>query len=492
MAERKQSRQIESESRGVGFKNRVTDVSKTSYNRSAAFIKRRPMASFFLVLGLLLIILILGKIFEKQPQEVTAQKMTKAVNVYSLGQGPQAAFQAKIEKSGVVKIMAQATGVVAHISVQEGDSVSKGQQLISLSTNYQGGNAQGVQSAIAQAQYKNALDTYGPQLDLISKQKDVATASAEQAQRTRDIAKDALNDTRGLIDTNQSQLDQINQQLNALKATNPTDPDTIQQIGTLQGTAGQLDASLAQLRNSARTADYQSSNANAPALLSNLQKDISIEQLDIQAKGITLNKEVSGLQADLAAISAALMYPASPFDGTVERINVREGQLVNPGAELATVVAPDGKTTAILLVPLAIARTIYTTESSSLLIHGQYVQVTPTHISSEATDGQLYAVVYEIPEDQAQYLTDGEYISVQVPIGAEPSKPGDPLIPIDAVYQNQENAFVLIYNNGKAETRIVNAGNVYGSYVEVTSGLKNDDKIILNRNVVAGDTVKIQ
>jgi multidrug efflux pump subunit AcrA (membrane-fusion protein) len=492
MAERKATSKAVSEENKIGIKDRFTHGAKNSYLRTTTFIKSRPMLSFLIVLGLLLVILILGKIFEKKPAETTEQTMTKSVSVYHFGQGSQAAFQAKVEKTGVVKIMAQTSGIVAHISVNEGDSVSQGQQIISLSTNYQGGNAQAVQSQIAHTQYQNALDTYGLQLDTISKQKDVATLSAQQADRTRAIARDALNDTNGLIDTNQRQLEQINQQLTAEKATNPTDPATLQQIGTLEGTANQLQASLAQLRNTARTTDFQSANDNPPAQLANLQKDITLQQLDVQAKGVTLNKEVAGLQAEVAAITAGLMAPASPFAGTVERINVREGELVNPGTELATIVAPDGETNAILLVPLSIASTIYASTSSTLLINGQPVQVTPTHISSEATDGQLYAVTYKIPADQTAFLTDGEYITVQVPIGAEPTKPGDPLIPIDAVYQNQQNAFVLTEKNGKAETRIVDAGNVYGSYVEVTGGLQPGDKIILNRNVVAGDTVKIQ
>jgi multidrug efflux pump subunit AcrA (membrane-fusion protein) len=488
MATRKPAKQIASTQRHIVIQDRITGTSKTYYRRTKDFIKSRPLTAFLTVLGLLFLLIIAGSLLQKTPAEKKDQKLTKTVNIYSIGQGPQATFQAKVEKSGVVKIIAQSAGVVQRISVNEGDTVREGQQLVSLSTNYQGGNAQGVQREIAQTQYKNVLDTFGLQNDLINRQKDVATASAQQAQQTRDISRQALNDTNGLIDSNQSQLDQINQQLTTLRATDPTNP----QIGTLQTTAGQLQASLAQLRASARTTDYQSANDKTPALLSNLQQDIAIKQLDVQQKGLSLNREVSGLQADLAAVAEGLMYPASPFAGTVERINIREGQLVNPGTELATVVSPDGKTTAILLVPLAIARTIYASEASTLLINGKEVSVIPTHIATEATDGQLYAVEYEIPKDQAFYLTDGEYLSIQVPIGAKPRVPGDPLIPIDAVYQTQESAYVLVVNQGKAETRTITLGNVYGSYVEALKGLNDSDQIILNRNVIANDKVVIK
>lgn len=488
MAERKSAKITTPEKRHIVFKDRITGTSKTYYHRTTGFIQRRPLTAFLVMLGLLLLLLIGGRLFQKPPVEKTEQKITKSVQVFAIGKGPQATFQAKVEKSGVVKIFAQSPGIVQNIAVKEGDAVWDGQQLLSLSTNYQGGNAQGVQRQIAQTQYKNVQDTFGLQNDVINRQKDVATASAQQAQQTRDITRQGFNDTNSLIDTNQAQLDRINLQLTTLRATDPTNP----QIATLEATAGQLQASLAQLRGAARTAEFQSANDKAPALLTNLQQEIALKQLDVQQKGLALNKEVSSLQVALAAVAEGLMYPASPLAGTVERLNVRVGQLINPGTELATVVSPDGKTTALLLVPQAIARTIYEDVESILIINGQEVRVTPTHIATEATDGQLYAVEYDIPADSARYLTDGQYISIQVPIGAEPRIPGDPLIPIDAVYQTQENAYVLVAIRGKAEARTVTLGYVYGSYVEALKGLKNTDQVILNRNVIAGDKVTMK
>jgi hypothetical protein len=44
--------------------------------------------------------------------------------------------------------------------------------------------------------------------------------------------------------------------------------------------------------------------------------------------------------------------------------------------------------------------------------------------------------------------------------------------------------------NNKALARKVTLGDVYGEYVEVTQGLYDNDIVILDRNVVAGDSVK--
>jgi hypothetical protein len=60
------------------------------------------------------------------------------------------------------------------------------------------------------------------------------------------------------------------------------------------------------------------------------------------------------------------------------------------------------------------------------------------------------------------------------------------------VYQTQDTSFVLVAQNNKAVTKTIQVGEVFGDYVEVQSGLKRGDQVILNRNVIADDTVKIQ
>ena len=472
------------------LKERISTSSKNTYHRTVRFIKSRPLGSFLLVLGILLVLLIVGKIVQPQTKAVVAQPAAETVKVYSIGTGPQATFQAKIEKSGVVKIVAQAAGIVSNIAVKEGDTVSQGEQLISLSSNYQGGNAASVQREIAQTQYQNVLDSFGEQNDLISRQRDVATASAQNAQQTRDITNQSVGETGDLINANQSQLDQINQTISGLQASNTNNANT-QQIQTLQGTANQLQSGINQLKEAQRTASYQGNNANPPALLANLQEDVALKQLDIQAKTLQLNKDVSKLQVSLAAVSEAIMYPSTPFSGTVDRVYVHPGDSVTPGTELASITGSDIDTTAVLLVPQAIAQAMTIGEPSTIMINGKSIVITPFHISAEATDGQLYTVIYAIPKNVQSNVTDGQYVDINVPLGAAKTTSVNPLIPIDAVYQNQEQASVLVMQNKKAVSKNVTLGNVFGNFVQVQNGLTSGDQVILNRNVIAGDPVKL-
>ncbi len=473
------------------FRNRFTSSSKNTYHRSVTFIKQRPVGSFFLILGLLLVLLIVSKFIQQTPPEKAPERVTRAVEVYSIGDGPKATYQARIDKTGVITIIAQSPGIVQNISVKEGDKINKGQQIISLSSNYQGGNAASVQRQIAQTQYQNVLDTFGTQNSLIQSQKDVATASAENEQRTRDITRQSLGETSDLVNANQDQLNSINDTLKLLKQSN-TNGSSDQQIGELEGSANQLQSGLNQLRAAQRTSEYQASNENPPAIIANAQKEAALKQLDIQQKTLELNRDVSHLQVQLAYVNEAAFYPASPFTGTVQSIAVRKGQMVNAGTELATIAADDIESTAFLQVPQAVAAMLSTGEPSIIQKKNKKISITPLYVATEATSGQLYAVKYDIPSEYQDLFSNGEYVSIQVPLKASDTSSAVPLIPIDAVYQTQDKSFVLVAEKNKAISKDIQVGEVFGDYVEVESGLKRGDQVILNRNVIADDTVKIQ
>jgi multidrug efflux pump subunit AcrA (membrane-fusion protein) len=475
-------------SRFVSFKKKATVVGGTYYKKATVFVKARPMKSFFIVLGLLLAVLILGQVLQRQQPEKPKATPTKPVKVFGIGESPKATFQAKVEKTGVVKIVAQTAGVVQSITVTEGDKIGQGQQLISLASNYQGGNAASVQRQIAQTQYQNTLDTYDQQVDVVRKQREVANQTLENAEQLRRFGVTAAEEASHLINANQAQLNQMKAQLEVLR----TNGGSAQDIATLESSINQMQAGINQLLVTARTTGYQSNINNPPTKLADLQKAITLKQLEIQEKGLGLSKEVARLQLSLAYVSESTMYPASPFAGVVERIYVHKGQTVNPGTVLAVVTANDVAATAVLTVPATVAQIITTGEPSEMMIDNKKVALVPYYVSTQATDGQMYSVFYDIPEKVQSAVSDQEFITVSVPVSNVKATANDPFIPIDAVYQSEEAAFVLVAKNNKAESRQIKIGRVYGNYVQVLSGLQSNDQVIIDRNVVAGDKVTIR
>jgi len=460
---------------------------KKWYSNTTGYIKRKPLGSFFITLGLLFIIIIIGHVANQPKQQATPPVPPKTVTLFSIGEAPKATFQAKIEKAGVIKIIAQAGGVVQSVSVTDGSTVKKGKQLIALSSNYQGGNALALQAQVAQAQYQNVVDTFGQQQDTINKQKAIADATLNNYYDQQSIASQSANNTSSLINSNQSVLDFLNQQLTA-DQNNGTSSATINteqsQINTLQGAQNSMKASLSNIQEQTDTGKPQGQ-------LSTTQHDLTIDQLNLQEKSLELNKEVTGLQAALAQVSADTMLPASPVNGVVERVFVHPGELVSPGTELAVVTADEAssQTVAVADVPAQIAQNISRVESSNLVIEGTSYSLKPFYVSTDATDGLLYSIFYTVPDAESSLVTDGQYVSVAIPIGSAKTGVTVPFVPIDAVYQTQNSNYLLVDENNKAVSRQVSVGNVFGSYIEITNGLQLGDQVILNRNIVAGDKV---
>lgn len=468
--------------------NRTKEQTKKYYRRLASFVKSRPFTAFIIALALLFAVIIAGGIFGRTQPATAVKPQAKIINVYAIGEAPKAAFQGKIDKTGIIKIVALAPGIVQNISVKEGDSVYKGTQILSLSSNYYGGNAPALQAQIAKKTYQNILDIYDTQKDLINKQKDVTEKTSQNATRLQDINAASSTESASLINDTQSYLDSFKTSLAALQSQPDASESAILQ---LRGTINQLQGGLNQLRQGQRQLAYQAEGNNPPAQLANLQKDITLQQLDIQQKALDLNKEVSKLQSQLAEVNAATMFPASPFAGTVQRVFVKAGQSVSPGTQLAAIASSDVHTTVVVSVPVNIARKISQIEPSTLIIGTKTFTQRPSFISIEATDGTLFTVLYTIPDDDDPVIADGEYIRVEIPLGSPDTGATIPFVPIDAVYQTQDTSYLLVVDGQKAQTRQVTLGSIYGSFVEVTSGLKSADQIILDRNIVAGDIVKM-
>src|SRR5258708_105265 len=117
-----------------GIKNSFKTVSA----KSKKLIDTHPFVSFLVFLGLLLGLVVVGNQLRKPPTQQVGQTPTpKEVEAYPVGGTPRLRMQARIEKSGVIQLVAQTSGVVQKIAKQEGDHVKRGTRLFSFSTSYQ-------------------------------------------------------------------------------------------------------------------------------------------------------------------------------------------------------------------------------------------------------------------------------------------------------------------------------------------------------------------
>ncbi len=447
-------------------------------------VDSHPIRSFVALFALIFLAIVLSNFLNKPVAEEKEETIPKQVSVFSIGEAPKVTLQGQVEKSGVIPVIAQTGGIVQSVNAKEGQEVGRGAWLASLSSNYQGGSVPGLQRQIAQAQYDNISQTFGDQMSIIQSQRNLATASGQTPQDNQNIAEQAVSDAQSLVGLNDTILNSLNQTLLDLKTNNTNGSNDTMILSTEQIIAG-VTAGQNQTKNGLRLAQSQTQT-------SQFQKETALKQLDIQEKALIMSKEISGLQLKLSQVAESMMFPSSPFNGVVQKLFVKEGQLISPGTTIAVISSTEGKTAKVtVFVPKDIATRVSRLEPSRLNVGGKSVSLAPLFVSTEAVSGNLYAVTYILPESMTQGLTDKEFISVEIPVGYAKSLASDPFIPIDAVYQSPESAYIYVVKNGKAVVKPISLGQIFGSFVEVTKGLGSGDKIILDRTVIAGDHVRI-
>jgi multidrug efflux pump subunit AcrA (membrane-fusion protein) len=453
-----------------------------SYGKTTSFIQRRPFISFFVALTLMFALIVLGStVFAPKPVEEKTADAPKQVETFKIGSAPRVSVQGQVEKSGVIKIVAQAPGIVSGINVYEGQEVVKGGQLLSLSSNYQGGNAAAVQAQIAKNSYNLAKDTNETQKDLINKQREIANKTDANADELRDISARSIDETRGLLDLNQSLLDQLN-----IAITNAPDQKT---KAELEGQKAQLQSGLNQLRAGLRQTEYAVSGDKPQAQLSDIGREIALKQLEIQEKSLASGLETARLSSILAGISASAMYPATPVTGIVQRIHVRVGEAVNPGTTLATISGAVSNITIVANVPANIAQNLSKTEESEIIVNGKPIMLMPSYVTTEAISGQQYGVIYQVGDGYTNLFTDDAFVEVRIPVGSGDTNSFVPMVPVDAVFQTQDAAYMYVKEGDIAHSRTVKLGNVQGGFVAIIEGLNGQEEIIASRNVVDGDKV---
>ncbi len=466
------------------FFSRIGYLGKKSVQRISKFISRRPFVSFLLSLIILLALIVLGStVFKAKPTEQPKQATVKSVQTFKIGSSPKISTQAQVEKSGVIKVVAQMPGIVSYINVIEGDVVSKGQNLIGLASNYQGGNALSVARQIAQTQNNLSNQTYDTQKDLISKQREVAERTDANADQLRDIANRSLEESRSLLDLNESLLASLDAQISQ---------STGSAQASLNGQKAQFLGAINQLKQGIRQAEYQSASDRPPAQLSDLGREITLKNLDIQEKSLEANRQISNLSLLASQITEAQMYPAAPFAATIERIHVRVGESVNPGTVLATLNQTTDDIVLNALVPASTAKNISKFEKSTIHIGEKTLDLAPYYVSSEATNGQMYSVLYVLGDEYKELFTDKSFVQIDIPVGAPDTNSVVPFIPLDAIFQTQDESVIYIVSEGKAKSRKIQLGQVQGRFVAVTDGIGANDEVILSRTVVEGDQVQVK
>jgi RND family efflux transporter MFP subunit len=234
-----------------------------------------------------------------------------------------------------------------------------------------------------------------------------------------------------------------------------------------------------------------------------LLKSNAVSQQDVANAVGTYNANKAIVEADKAAVeqySALVSFEKiyAPFDGVITARNTDIGDLINSGSgggvktDLFHIAQP-GKLRVYVNVPEEYSQGIKSgmtadlnlTEFPGRKFQGKLVR------TAEAINVTTRTLLIEIDVDNPTgTLLTGSYAEVHL---AVPTQASTFLIPVNALIFRSEGLRVGIVRSGKVTLSPVTPGHDFGSQIEVVSGLKLDDQVIVNPpdSIVSGQEVQI-
>jgi RND family efflux transporter MFP subunit len=224
------------------------------------------------------------------------------------------------------------------------------------------------------------------------------------------------------------------------------------------------------------------------------------DRLNLQSRvaGVAVAEANASAQENLLKVLQQNRDYASvvaPFDGVITQRNVDVGSLVQGNAASGTFmfeIMQDNVIRVWVYVPQdsafgvapGIDAIIRVPELPDRDFSGKVTRIADALQSGTRT----LLTEIDIP-NPANALAPGIYCTVELHI---PRKTPSLLVPADAIIFNREGMQVAVVNNGKAELRKVKVKRDLGTPVEVDSGIRAGDQVILNPPVTLVDGSKVR
>ena len=266
----------------------------------------------------------------------------------------------------------------------------------------------------------------------------------------------------------------------------------------------EVDQQLQQARSNLLTAQ---ANLELASITKNryqgLLKSNAVAQQDVDNAVGTFNANRSIVEADKAAVeqfSALVSFEKvyAPFDGVITARNTDIGDLINSGSgggvktDLFHIAQP--KTLRVYVnVPEEYSQGIKTGMTADLSLaefpgrkfQGKLVR------TADAINATTRTLLIEIEvANPAGTLLTGSYAEVHL---AVPTQASTFLLPVNTLLFRSEGLRVGIVKDGKVALTAVIPGHDFGNEIEIVSGLKPDDQVIVNPpdSIVSGQQVQI-
>ena len=234
-----------------------------------------------------------------------------------------------------------------------------------------------------------------------------------------------------------------------------------------------------------------------------LLKSNAVSQQDVDNAVGTYNANNAIVEADKAAVqqySALVSFEKvyAPFDGVITARNTDIGDLINSGSSSNVKtdlfhIAQPGKLRVYVNVPEEYSRGTKVGMTADLSLAEFPARKFQGKLVRTADDINLTTrtLLVEIDVDNPTgTLLTGSYAEVHL---AVPTQASTFLVPVNTLLFRTEGLRVGIVKGGKVELTAVTPGHDFGDQIEIVSGLKSDDRVIINPpdSIVSGQEVQI-
>jgi len=266
----------------------------------------------------------------------------------------------------------------------------------------------------------------------------------------------------------------------------------------------EVDQQLQQARSNLLTAQANLELAAiTKARYQGLLKSNAVSQQDVDNAVGTYNANKAIVEADQAAVeqyTALVSFEKiyAPFDGVITARNTDIGDLINSGSNASVKtdlfhIAQPGTLRVYVNVPEEYSRGIKVGMTADLALaefpgrtfQGKLVR------TADAINMTTRTLLIEIDvANPTGTLLTGSYAEVHLKV---PAPPSTFIIPVNTLIFRSEGLRVGIVKDGKVALTAVTPGHDFGNQIEIVSGLKPGDQVIINPpdSIVTGQPVQI-
>lgn len=385
-------------------------------------------------------------------------------------------YSGSLQPQDELNIVPGAAGRIESVLVEEGDIVKAGDPIAVIEDDLYQTQIKQAEAGLATAKLNLA------KMELGSRPEEIAAAQAAVA-----LAKASLNDVATIDDDERTQAASALARAEANLRRAQSEYDKIAwagDVGTKPQALALQDATIAY--ETALSGYNKQTNPSdsqlAPLMLQVAQAELALALKVQPFRQVDLATAQAGIQQAEAAVEAAKIQLRetiikAPFDGIIADLNITEGSQVGQGTPVAHFISQDLE--AQVGVQESLISQVEQGQSASLNVTaypGQDFPAVVTSVSPTADSNSRNFAVKVIPTDGQDLLRSGMFADVS--ILAQENK-NTILAPREAVIQGDEPYVYVVQDDNTVEQRTITTGLYDNDRIEVLSGLKPGDVVVI-------------